>query len=134
MHPNGDIWFTDPGYGSLMNYEGHRADTGSPQPFQKEAVYRIDVRQGRLVKLTDEYGDEWPFNIAYVLAYRGDTDRAYEWLQEAKRRNDPGLSEIVSTTEFDNIRADPRWLPYLESIGKAPQQLDAVAFRVTRPE
>ena len=33
VHPNdGGIWFTDPGYGSLMNYEGHRADTGSVQP------------------------------------------------------------------------------------------------------
>jgi len=29
VHPNGDIWFTDPGYGGLMNYEGRRANTGS---------------------------------------------------------------------------------------------------------
>ena len=37
VHPDGAIWFTDPGYGSLMNYEGHRAKTGSVQPHQKEA-------------------------------------------------------------------------------------------------
>ena len=55
VHPNdGAVWFTDPGYGSLMNYEGNRADTGSPQPFQKEAVYRIDVRKGKMTKVTDE--------------------------------------------------------------------------------
>jgi gluconolactonase len=54
VHPNGDIWFTDPGYGSLMNYEGNRANTDSPQPYQKEAVYRIDAGTGKLVKLTDE--------------------------------------------------------------------------------
>ena len=55
VHPNdGSIWFTDPGYGSLMNYEGHKANTGSPQPIQKEAVYRIDAQTGKITKLTDE--------------------------------------------------------------------------------
>jgi gluconolactonase len=54
VHPDGDIWFTDPGYGGLANYEGQRADTGSPQPYQKEAVYRIDGRSGKMDKVTDE--------------------------------------------------------------------------------
>ncbi len=54
VHPNGDIWFTDPGYGALMNYEGSRVDTGSPQPIQKEAVYRIDGKSGKLTKVTDD--------------------------------------------------------------------------------
>ncbi|MCX7422810.1 MAG: SMP-30/gluconolactonase/LRE family protein [Planctomycetia bacterium] len=54
VHPNGDIWFTDPGYGGLMNYEGTNAKTGSVQPFQKEAVYRIDSKTGKLSQVTDE--------------------------------------------------------------------------------
>ncbi|MEE3367483.1 MAG: SMP-30/gluconolactonase/LRE family protein [Planctomycetota bacterium] len=55
VHPDdGAIWFTDPGYGSLMNYEGHKANTGSVQPLQKEAVYRIDAKSGKITKLTDE--------------------------------------------------------------------------------
>jgi gluconolactonase len=54
VHPDGGIWFTDPGYGSLMNYEGQAAGTGSPQPYQKEAVYRIDGGTGRMEKVTDE--------------------------------------------------------------------------------
>ena len=53
-HPNGDIWFTDPGYGALMNYEGVNAKTGSVQPFQKEAIYRIDAKTGKLHQVSDE--------------------------------------------------------------------------------
>ena len=49
VHPNGDIWFTDPGYGSMMNYEGNKGELQL-----KEAVYRIDGRNGKIEKLTDE--------------------------------------------------------------------------------
>jgi gluconolactonase len=49
VHPNGDIWFTDPGYGSMANYEGHKGDLEI-----KEAVYRIDAKDGKMTLVTDE--------------------------------------------------------------------------------
>ena len=43
VHPNDkSIWFTDPGYGTGSIYEGQKANTGTVQPYQKEAVYRLD--------------------------------------------------------------------------------------------
>ncbi len=46
--PDGAVWFTDPGYGSLMEYEGNKG------PLEiKEAVYRID-KSGKMEKVTDE--------------------------------------------------------------------------------
>jgi gluconolactonase len=55
VHPNdGSIWFTDPGYGSLLNYEGQRVKAETPQPFQKEAIYRIDAATGKIDKLAEE--------------------------------------------------------------------------------
>ena len=54
VHPNGDIWFTDPGYGGLMNYEGNKAKGDSVQPYQKEAVYRIDGKTLKIEKVTDD--------------------------------------------------------------------------------
>lgn len=49
VHPNGDIWFTDPGYGILGFYEGHKQELTL-----KEAVYRIDGKSGTMSKVTDE--------------------------------------------------------------------------------
>jgi gluconolactonase len=54
VHTDGAVWFTDPGYGGLMNYEGNRVNNDSPQPNQKEAVYRIDPKTGKCEKMTDE--------------------------------------------------------------------------------
>src|SRR5271170_894573 len=55
VHPNDkSIWFTDPGYGAVSIYEGQRANTGSVQPYQKEAVYRLDAQTGAVTKVCDE--------------------------------------------------------------------------------
>src|SRR5262249_55878655 len=49
VHPDGGIWFSDPGYGSLGNYEGNKGDL-----VIKEAVYRIDPKTGKIEIATDE--------------------------------------------------------------------------------
>ena len=48
VHPDGGIWFTDPGYGSMMDYEGNKGEL-----LLKEAVYRIDP-SGQIEKVTDD--------------------------------------------------------------------------------
>ncbi|MCI0605597.1 hypothetical protein L0156_21640 [bacterium] len=34
----------------------------------------------------------------------------------------------------DRIRSDSRWLPFLRKIGKAPDQLAKIQFKVTLPK
>ena len=57
VHPDDNsVWFTDPGYGSLMEYEGNRLpeSASSVSPLQKEAIYRIDAQSGEITRVADE--------------------------------------------------------------------------------
>ena len=79
VHPNGDIWFSDPGYGALMDYEGALANTGSVQPFQKEAIYRIEASTGKVLKMTDEINkpNGLCFSPDYSKLYVADTGASH---------------------------------------------------------
>ena len=63
VHPDGGIWFTDPPYGILGNYEGLRADKEI-----KEAVYRVDPKTKRMDMITDEM--DGPNGICFSPDYK----------------------------------------------------------------
>jgi serine/threonine protein kinase/Flp pilus assembly protein TadD len=78
--------------------------------------------------------EEWaPYNIAYIYAFRGDADKAFEWLDKAVQYQDPGLINIAAENLFDKIHSDSRWLAFLRKIGRAPEQLAKIQFKVTLP-
>lgn len=87
-----------------------------------------------LAKLIKQHEKDSPYNIAYVFAYRGEVDRAFAWLDKAQQYQDSGLSDIAVEPLFDNLHRDPRWLPLLHKLGKTPEQLDRIAFKVTLPD
>ena len=87
-----------------------------------------------LTELISKHEQHYPVYIASVLAYRGEADRAFAWLDKAVAYGDPGLSSIAGGTEFSNLYEDPRWLPFLERIGRSPAQLAAIEFEVKLPE
>jgi TolB-like protein/Flp pilus assembly protein TadD len=86
-----------------------------------------------VAELIDKYGEHAAYNIAYVYAFRGDADRAFEWLDRAVTYRDPGLPEVPVNPLFASIHDDPRWLPFLRRIGKAPEQLATIRFDVKLP-
>lgn len=49
VHSDGAIWFTDPGYGILVNYEGERAEPQLPT-----RVYRLDPTTGEVAVVADD--------------------------------------------------------------------------------
>ncbi len=103
-------------------------------PMAHHALGQAAASDAALAKLIDKYEQVAAYNIACVLAFRGEADRAFEWLNKAVANKDPGLARIATQPQFANIQFDPRWLPFLESIGKSPKQLAAIDFKVRLPE
>jgi TolB-like protein/class 3 adenylate cyclase len=103
-------------------------------PMAYHALGRKADSDAALAALIAKYEKDGPSNIASVYAYRGEADKAFAWLEKAVEYGDGGLGEIVTDNLFDKIHADPRWLAFLRKIGKAPEQLAKIEFKVTLPQ
>ena len=75
VHPDGHIWFTDPDYGILTEYEGDRAEPELPT-----SVYRLNPDTGEASVVTDEL--EKPnglcFSPDYGKLYISDTGASHK--------------------------------------------------------
>ena len=102
-------------------------------PMAYHALGRKADSDAALAALIAKYEKDAAGNIAYVYAFRGEADKAFEWLDK-EYNGSGGVAEIVTEPLFDKIHADPRWLPFLRKIGKAPEQLAKIEFKVTLPQ
>ena len=115
---DGGIWFTDPGYGILMNYEGHRAE------FELDTnVYRIDPESGEIdVVLTDfDRPNGLCFSPDESLLYIVDTGapqhiRVFDVVDQRRLENDrvfvtmsPGNADGIRTDTEGNLWAGAGW-------------------------
>ena len=87
-----------------------------------------------LNELIGKYEQTLSYNIAYVLAYRGEPDRAFEWLERAVKYRDLGIGAMPFEPLLESLHSDPRWLPLLRRLGKTPEQLAAIKFDVKVPK
>ena len=67
-----------------------------------------------------QWADTGAFFVAMTYAYRGDHDRALEWLERAYQQKDASLDEIVGEPLFKNIADDPRYKAFLRKM-KLPE-------------
>jgi tetratricopeptide (TPR) repeat protein len=97
------------------------------------ALGQKSASDGALAELIEKHERSWSETIARVYAFRGETDEAFEWLDKAVANKDTGVWNSVSQPLLRSLHNDPRWLPYLRRIGKAPEQLAAIKFEVKVP-
>jgi len=84
---------------------------------------RIPEADAALARLVERSAGMAAYQIAEVHAYRGDKDRAFEWLERARRQRDGGLNFLRTDPFLANLHGDPRWNAFLRTIGLADDQL-----------
>ncbi len=70
-----------------------------------------------LQELIDTDAQGAAFQIAEVYAQNGQPDPAFEWLEQAFRQGDPGLSELYSSLNLASLYADPRFAAMGAKVG-----------------
>jgi TolB-like protein/class 3 adenylate cyclase/tetratricopeptide (TPR) repeat protein len=57
------------------------------------------------------------FQIAEVYGYRGEVDRAFEWLERAYAQRDPGLGMTISSPLLRALHGHAQWRPFVRKMG-----------------
>jgi TolB-like protein/class 3 adenylate cyclase len=89
---------------------------------------RAQESDAALAELTANDSETAAYQIAQVYAYRGDKDRAFEWLERARRQRDPGLAFLRRDPLLPNLHGDQRWNAFLHTMGLADDQLKTSAL------
>ena len=58
-----------------------------------------------LAALIAKYEKDGPYNIAYVYAYRGGADKAFEWLDKTVEYGQEGLEEFTQQKTINMAKA-----------------------------
>ncbi|MGA7461334.1 MAG: tetratricopeptide repeat protein, partial [Candidatus Korobacteraceae bacterium] len=73
--------------------------------------------EAALQALIAGHGNDGAYQIAEVYAYRGEADKALEWLDRAYQQHDSGLPYLKSDGLFKNLHQNPRYIELLKKMG-----------------
>ena len=84
---------------------------------------RVPESDAALAELIAKNGEVAAYQIAELYGYRNDRDKAFEWLERARRQRDAGISGLRPDVLLKNLHDDPRWDALLRTLGLADDQL-----------
>jgi tetratricopeptide (TPR) repeat protein len=91
---------------------------------------REEESAAAFLKMVESEGEVWPYGLARAYAWVGDVDEAFRYLQLTGEK----VGGAATNPLFQKLQDDPRWLPFLRSVGQAPEQLVAIEFNVRPPD
>jgi adenylate cyclase len=84
---------------------------------------RVAESDAALKELIAGNSETAAYQIAEGYGYRNDKDKAFEWLERARRQRDAGLPGLRVDALLTNLHNDPRWDALLRTMGLADDQL-----------
>ncbi len=91
VHSDGSVWFTDPTYGILSDYEGFRAEPEQPV----RGVYRIDP-SGEVALVADDFGQ--PNGLVFS------PDESVLYIADSAASHDPDAPRHIRAFDVDGAR------------------------------
>jgi TolB-like protein/DNA-binding winged helix-turn-helix (wHTH) protein/Flp pilus assembly protein TadD len=88
--------------------------TGEPLAYY--TLGRLEESDRALKKLIATYQNDCAFQIGEVYAYRGETDKAFEWLDRAYLQRDAGAPELKTDPLMRSLRQDRRYTELLKKM------------------
>jgi TolB-like protein/lipoprotein NlpI len=83
----------------------------------QQALGNAGASDAALQELIEKYAAPAAFQVAEIYAFRGESDNAFDWLEQAYDNRDPGLPQMLGDPLLANLHDDPRWEPFLEKMG-----------------
>jgi TolB-like protein len=80
------------------------------------AAGRKAESDSQLAEAIRRNGTSWPSETARLYAFRGEKDRAFEWLDRAYELRDPDIYTIKGDPLFKNLENDPRYKAFLRKM------------------
>jgi TolB-like protein/Tfp pilus assembly protein PilF len=116
--------------GRVLLEAGHPRDAldemerESPEPYSGRTLglamvyYALGRRtdsDAAVKRLAAEGGDDWPFGMAEAYAFRGEADKAFQWLERAYTTKDE-LQYLKGDPTFRKVERDPRYKAFLHKM------------------
>jgi len=83
----------------------------------RHALGQAEESDLALMRMIEQHGNEAAYQIAEACGWRGEVNRAFDWLERAYTQRDPGLTNTICDPFLRSLEGDPRWGPFREKMG-----------------